>query len=56
MSEKASYQVAFTRKNEPGVMVYAPAFASSASEAKNIVKMNEARRGNVITVRACVKR
>ena len=56
MSAKSSYSVTYTRKSNPGSMMYATRMASSVSEAKNMVKADEARRGEIVTIIACVKR
>lgn len=56
MSAKSSYSVTYTRKINPGSMMYATRMASSVSEAKNMVKADEARRGEIVTFIACVKR
>jgi len=53
---KHMYSVTYTRKNEPGSMLYTSRYASSASEARNMVKADEARAGNIAVVIACVKR
>ena len=56
MSKKDSYQVIYRRKSNPDSNVYASRFASSPSEARNMVKADEARMGHVITIISCVKR
>ena len=56
MSTKSGYSVSYTRKNQPGSIIHASRYASSASEAKNMVKADEARMGNIVTIIACVKR
>ncbi len=55
MSNKHTYSVTYTRRGEPGSLLHTTRMASSAAEARNIVKAEEARRGNIATVVACVK-
>lgn len=56
MSTKSHYSVTYTRKSQPGAMMHATRLASSVSEARNMVKADEARRGEIVTIIACVKR
>ena len=56
MSTKHHYSVSYTRKSRPDSICHTTRLASSASEARNLVKSDEARRWEIVTIIACVKR
>lgn len=56
MSTKHNYSVSYTRKSRPDSICHTTRLASSVSEARNLVKSDEARRGEIVTIIACVKR
>jgi hypothetical protein len=55
MSEKHFYAMTYTVKSAPNRMLSTSVMASSASEARNVLKAQVARGGEIATVVACVK-
>jgi ABC-type Fe2+-enterobactin transport system substrate-binding protein len=55
MSDKHSYSMTYTVKSAPNRILSTSVTATSVSEARNVLKAQVARGGDIATVVACVK-